>query len=240
MYNILSRKFLKNMVTIIMIVCQQNVPDEVIKSIGTFYKVLTRDNIKEFVIYDNSIENADLLKYLDNLPNINNKFNIVHSQGQLNVANIKRELFAKVNDGIICYINNPVLLVSEKLFDLVADYLYDESLGMIGFSGGYLTKLVRSDPINHIDKCDKSTVVDYISGCQFFRSELKYYNIRIDSTTPLSDLDLSLQIRNIGKTLLIMPYKHLIDNYKGETFNNVAKDVWSRLLSKWSKLATVK
>lgn len=238
LYNLMCRKFLKNNITIIMVINIKFHWHETIKAIGTFYKTLTRDNVSEFIIYDLGHDDTTLLEYLDNLSNINQKFKIVHMPKTLAIQDIKKESINKIDDGIICFMDQPIHLINEKLFDFVVEYLYDESIGMIGLTGGYLSSLSKSDPHQNLS-CEKNTLVDYLVGCQFFRSELKFYNVQINTNEPLYDLDFSSQIRDLGKILLLMPYKDLINNHMDDSLNQIPKDLWSNFMKKWNRLGFI-
>ena len=238
LYNLMCRKFFRNNITLIMMINMKIHANEAIKAIGTFYKTMTREDVSEFIVYDMGHDDAKLMEYLDNLPNINQKFKVIHLPKTSTIQNIKRESINKINDGIICFMDQPIRLSSEKLFDFVVDYLYDESIGMIGLTGGYLSNSSKLDPHQNLS-CEKNTTVDYLVGCQFFRSDLKFYNIQIDIDDPLYDLDFSSQIRDLGKILLLLSCKDLINNHMDDSLNHIPKNLWSTFMKKWGHLGFI-
>ena len=83
--------------TLVMIIADET-PVEVITSIGSFYKVLRLDFIKEVIICYNGSQSAQsaqrdrrdrLIRYLNNLPNINPKFRIIMNHTHRDASQLK-------------------------------------------------------------------------------------------------------------------------------------------------------
>jgi hypothetical protein len=235
LYNIMGRKFVSNCVTILMIV--QEVDDQIVQAIGTFYKVLARDEVNGFVIYNDS-HNEKISDYLANLPNINPKFTIIHDDTPKSIPQIKADLISRVKSGIIWFINGLISLTSDKIVDESISYMYDESIGMIGVNGGYVNTSNRAEQYQNIVAVEDNSLVDYINTLQIFRSELLFYNVKVDTDQPLYDIDFSFQVRNMGKSLLVIASKdvQIISNSKMST----SKEQWSDLFKKWSNLVSVR
>lgn len=227
-YNIISRKFLRNNITFIMIINDNN--DCIINCLGTYYQILSRDDVSQFIVYNNVINKdiqPELLEYIDNLPNINNKFIIHHGTTKRTIPEIKQELLQTINEGIICFVNQ---CIHNELLDNVKEYLYDESIGMIGVTGGCV---IKNHHLQNITQCQQNTIVDYIEGCQFFRSELKYFNIGFN-TDVLYDIDFSFQIRSLGKQLMLIPFNNTIK--QNIDYQNITNNQWLALFDKWKHL----
>jgi len=189
LYNIIARKFIKNHITIIMIL--SNIPDNIVEMIGSFYKILSKDIIHECIIYYNGCElNTENQRYSDNLSNINPKFKVNVQQIKQNTSEIKKHLCEDIKSGIIFYTNNMIHIKNENIMEKLTNYLYDESIGMIGIAG-------RNDN-------ESSKFVDEIYGLQVFRSEIFSYGIKIDTNNFDDDMEFSKRIKNLGKKLLII------------------------------------
>jgi hypothetical protein len=231
LYNIICRKFIRNDVTLILIL--NDLSDKTVQSIATFYKILNRDDVSEFIIYDNRNEGEKYLKFLDNLVNINPKFKVIHGEAKKDTFQIKRDLCREVKTGIIFCIDGLIHMDGDKIMDIVIDLMYDESIGMLGIVGGNINSVTHSCQM--LDKCDIVTTVDYISNVQIFRSEIFYYNVKFDVENPLCDVDFSFQIRNLGKSLLVIPSKDVVTGVE-LSVNQASRDLWNELLEKWNKL----
>jgi hypothetical protein len=232
MYNLMARKYFANSITIIMVVpaCATSLTS-VVASIGSFYQVLMRDDVVSMVIYNNSA--LDLHEYLDNLPNINPKFVVMQATQPENVAHVKRQLCEKVVSGIIFYMDQCVQIVCEHVMDTMdnmVELLYDESVGMVGFSGGNIKGNI-CQPI-HTDVSGQC-VVSYVQGCQVFRSELVHYGIKLDPDNLVPDLDYCCQIRNVGKKIVMLTDNRVNVDVSGY---RVTKEMMTILCQKWSHL----
>lgn len=236
LYNIVGRKFIKNKITFILIVYEYDT--DVIQIIGTFYGLLNRNDVEKFIIYENHVNNEEILTYLNNLPNINKLFQITHAKNYLNDNEIKDQLTRSVTSGIICYMDHPSYVITPDFCDSFVDMLYDESIGIIGVIGGYLNKNKMT-----FVKTSNMDVVDHVIGLQIFRSELMYYNIHIDVTSSgdlmtLHEVDFCFQTRNIGKCVMLVSSEKYV-NVKKTKQIPVTPDMIASFSEKWKNLSTV-
>jgi hypothetical protein len=196
LYNLIGRKFLCNQVTLILILPEQN-NLSLVAVIGSYYKILARNDVNQMIIY---ASDTQVSSFLDNLPNINPKFRVIYGTHSPSHCR-KSDLVNYVTSGIVCLMTELITLTDESLIDTVVSYMYDESLGMLGITGGHINVSNYSEPFQKVEGVDKAKIVDYVTKLQIFRRELLYYNIKLD----VDDIDLCFQIHNIGKSMVIMP-----------------------------------
>lgn len=242
LYNVISHKFLSNELTFVLILGGFCVSDDtgqsIIKMIGSYYKILNEDYITNFQIYDLGIKQSNLKTYLDQLSNINSKFNVTQLESQ-NLMECLNHIMNNISHGIIGILNPTACFRDVRLINLIVQRLYDESVGMIGFDGGYLFKTKGLYPISKTPEMSSEVSVDYITGCMFFRSELKHYKINLDhNMKTLSMIDLCCQIRQLGKQLLTIPNKSM--EQQTESHDQICKEQWMLFYEKWKKLKSVK
>lgn len=227
-YNLLARKFIQNSLTLIMIVSGDK--EQVVSTIGSYYKIVARDDVSEMIIYDNYSHDSELISYLDNLPNINPKFKVIHAAQLEETPYIKRSLCEAVNTGVIIWFDQP-MVINEEIIDQAVDALYDESIGMVGLIGG---NFMTNHKYEEVSQKEKNVIVDSVIGCQFFRSELQFYGIHLDTSQLLYDLDFCCQIKNLGKNIVLLSITESVP-IASVKLPQVTKEVWGQFFQKWSK-----
>lgn len=230
LYNIMARKFLRNYITIVMIL---EAGDDAKAVISVLYQVVSHDLIHECLIYDQATDDSQV-SYLDNLPNINHKFTVIKGgHHPRKTAEIKAELFTKPEYGIIMYLgdNHDTKHIDSHMLETVVDLMYDESIGMVGFAGGTIQRGSKGG-VQVMSNVDSEQVAECLVGWQIFRTELRFFGLKIETQfeSQLSDLDLSFQVRNLGKVLMLLPSQDLVAPPK---VINFSKDQWSLFNSKW-------
>lgn len=238
LYNILARKFIKNKFSIVMLT--HNRPDKTIECINSFLSCINREDIEEFLIYDNASDDFKLLAYLKNLPNINPKFKIIFSSENLGVSGGRAVLFEKAKANIICSFDSDLSLINQNFFDTLKHHLYDESIGMIGVSGAYFSKTFEFGSHKDIVDSERVRIVDTLAGCcQVFRKDLKYLGIKMDTNYGkfwVEDSDFCFQIRRTNKKMLIIPQKSYVNHIWGGTgnaFGDLFSNNWKYFTQKW-------
>lgn len=239
LYNILARKFIKNTLSIVMLT--YNRPDKTIECINSFLHVLNRPDIEEFIIHDNASHDVHLLAYLKNLPNINSKFKIIYSNTNLGVSGGRARLFSEAKGSLICSLDSDLALINPQFFDIVKNYLYDESIGMIGVSGAYFSKSFVFGSHKDVIDSERTKIIDTLAGCcHIFRNDLKYFGVKMDLKYGkfwVEDSDFAFQIREFtNKNMLIVPQKGMVNHSWGGTGNDFVdlfKNNWDYFTNKW-------
>ncbi len=240
LYNIIGRKFVKNTFSVVMLTYNRS--QKTIECIKTFYKIIEREDIEEFIILDNNSNETKLLKFLAKLPNINKKFKIIYSKTNLGVCGGRLILFKEAKGSIIASVDSDLSLINQNFFDIAKELLYDESIGMIGSSGAYFSKSFKFN--SHTDVLDsaKNVEIDSLAGCcQIFRNDIKYLSVELDTNYGkfwVEDADFSFQIRKTGKKLLLVPQKNMVDHTwggSGRDFTGLFEKNWEYFTKKWKQ-----
>jgi len=238
LYNIIARKFIKNTFSIVMLTYNRS--QKTIDCIQSFYKALDRPDIEEFLILDNNSQEPELLEFLKNLPNINKKIRVINSTENLGVCGGRLVLFEQAKGDLICSVDSDLSLIDCKFFDIVKEALFDESIGMVGASGAYFSKSFKFDSHKDVIDSENNMKIDSLAGCcQVFRNDLKYFKVKLDYNYGkfwVEDADFSFQIRLLGKNLLLIPQKNLVDHTwggSGSAFADLFKKNWDYFTKKW-------
>ena len=238
LYNLITRKFLHNTISIVMLTFNRS--QKTIDCIQSFYPALTRDDIQEFIIFDNRSREDALLTFLDNLPSINPKFRVIHSRENLGVCGGRSILFEQAKGNLICSVDSDLSLLDTRFFDVVKEIMMDESVGMVGSCGAFFSKSFVFESHQDVIDADSQMKIDSLAGCcQVFRSDVKHFGVKLDLKYGkfwVEDADFCFQIRSLGKNLVLIPQKNLVEHVwggSGRGFADLFRTNWSYFATKW-------
>ena len=202
LYNIIGRKYVINKFSIVMVTCNSY---QIVKQcIDSLTKILERSDVEEIIIFDNNSTENELLEYLKNLPNLNNKFKVTLYPENVGMLEAKIRLFEKSIGSLICSIDSKLNCFHSEFLDLIIEHFHDESIGLIVPNGSYFENNYPTNLKKEYQIVDKS--IDMLTGpCHIFKNDLKYFQIKLDSNYGKSETsDFSLKIRNLGKNAIII------------------------------------
>ena len=237
LYNIFSRKFLNNDISIVFLTHNRNEITE--KCLNSYLNCLKKDYIKEIIILDNN-SNIQLIEYLHRFQEKNNKIKLILSDENLGVCNGRIILFRECKGNIIISIDSDACLTDESFFDKIIDHLYDEKYGIIGISGAYIRSwdFGSQDDIDNND--DNEYIVDHIAGCcQAFRKDLFNFGFGLDPYYDkfwVEDTDLSMQSLELKKiNFRISGQKYINHQWggSGKNFQDLFLKNWIYFANKW-------
>ena len=236
-YNIFSRKFLKNRISIVLLT--YNRYDMTVKCLDSYLKCLDRDDIEEIIILDNN-SNWELINYLNDYQNKHEKIKIIFSDDNLGVCGGRLVLFNEAIGDIIISIDSDAYLIDNSFFDRIKYLLYDEHHGIVGISGAYLKSwdFGTQHDINENDP--NEYYCDHIAGCcQAFRRDLYIFGFGLDEYYGkfwVEDTDLSMQSLYFNKkNLKINQSKYLEHHWggSGSNFQELFASNWKYFSDKW-------
>jgi mannosyltransferase OCH1-like enzyme len=237
LYNIFSRKFLKNKISIVILTF--NRLDITKKCLESYLKCLDNDNIEEMIILDNNSEN-DLTDYLINYQKNNEKIKIIFLSENLGVCGGRSILFKEAIGDIIISIDSDAYLVNSDFFDKIITLLYNEKYGIIGISGAYIKKWDFGYQEDICDDDENEYIVDHIAGCcQAFRKDLFRFGFELDPYYGkfwVEDTDLSMQSLELNKVNYRISQKKYLEHHwggSGKNFEDLFKKNWEYFKNKW-------
>jgi GT2 family glycosyltransferase len=238
LYNLMARKFIRNQISIVMLTFNRS--QKTIECIESFYNAVKRNDILEFIIFDNHSEESEIIEFLKKLPNINSKFRVIWSPENLGVCGGRIKLFKEVKGDIVASLDSDLSLIDEKFFDICVQYLQDESIGMVGASGAHFSKSFNFGSHKDVIEANENMFVDQLAGCcQVFRKDLVHFGVQLDAEYGkfwVEDADFCFQITNLGKRLLLIPQRNLVHHVWGGSGNGMPelfKKNWDYFTQKW-------
>lgn len=237
LYNIFSRKFLRNKISIVFLT--YNRLEITKKCLHSYIKCLDRDDIEELIILDNNSD-IETINYLKLFQQNNNKIKIIFSDENLGVCNGRIILFNEAIGDIIVSMDSDAYLIDNSFFDKIKDLLYDEKYGIIGIAGAY----IKSWEFGNQEDIDETNTnefsVDHIAGCcQVFRKDLKHFGFKLDPYYDkfwVEDTDLSMQSLELNKINFRINQTKYIDHHwggSGKNFENLFLKNWLYFSNKW-------
>ena len=251
LYNIFSRKFLKNKISILLLT--YNRFEKTKLCIDSYLKCLDNDDIEELIILDNNSDN-ELTKYLKDfqlkhykiiLPPHTPKFsdeniNLIFSSENLGVCGGRIILFKEAKGDIIISLDSDAYLVNNDFFTKVKNYLYDEKYGLIGISGAYIKSWNFGEQQDIKDEDNNEYIVDHIAGCcQAFRKDLFNFGFGLDPYYGkfwVEDTDLSMQSLELNKCNFRIGQKNYLEHQwggSGKDFKDLFLHNWNYFVKKW-------
>jgi len=237
LYNIFSRKFLKNKISILFLT--YNRYEKTKSCLESFLKILDRDDIEEFIILDNN-SNRDLTDYLTEFQDNNDKVKLIFSNENLGVCGGRIILFKEAIGDIIISLDSDTFLLNEGFIDKIKFHLYNEGFGLIGISGSYINNWDFGSQYDINDEDENEYLVDHIAGCcQAFRRDLFIFDVCLDKYYGkfwVEDTDLSMQSLNLNKkNFRINPKKYLEHHWggSGKAYKELFKSNWEYFVNKW-------
>ena len=236
-YNIISRKFLKNKISIVFLT--YNRVDITKKCLESYLKCLDKEYIEEMIILDNN-SNIELLNYLSEFQDKDKKIKIIFSDENLGVCHGRTILFNEAIGDIIISLDSDAFLINDIFFDKIINLLYDEKYGIIGISGAYIKSWEFGKQQDIPDDDDNNYFVDHIAGCcQAFRKDLFDMGFKLDTFYGkfwVEDTDLSMQSLYLNKINYRISQKNMVEHHwggSGKDFKDLFFTNWNYFANKW-------
>jgi hypothetical protein len=236
-YNIISRKFLKNKMSIVFLT--YNRFDITKKCLESYLKCLNKEYIEELIVLDNNSDNQ-LINYLLEFKDKDKKIKIIFSDENLGVCHGRTILFNEAIGDIIVSLDSDAYLIDDMFFDKIINLLYDEKYGIIGISGAYIRSWEFGNQQDILDDDENNYFVDHIAGCcQAFRKDLFNLGFKLDPFYGkfwVEDTDLSMQSLNLNKINYRISQKNLLEHHwggSGKDFKDLFEINWNYFANKW-------
>jgi hypothetical protein len=237
LYNIFTRKFIKNKISILMLTYNRN--EKTIECLESYLSCLDMEIIQELIIFDNN-SNKQLKNYLIDFQRKNKKIKIIFHHENIGVCGGRLELFKKATGDIICSLDSDAKLLDSNFFEKVRDLLYDEKYGIIGISGAYINSWNFGEQ-EDIDENDTNEYFcHHIAGCcQVFRKDLFHFGFQLDPFYGFfwcEDTDLSCQSLALNKINYRIDAKKYIEHHwggSGASYHELFEKNWNYLKNKW-------
>jgi mannosyltransferase OCH1-like enzyme len=236
-YNIISRKFLKNKISIVFLT--YNRVDITKKCLESYLKCLDKEYIEEMIILDNNSD-IELLNYLSEFQYKDKKIKIIFSDENLGVCHGRTILFNEAIGDIIISLDSDAFLINDIFFDKIINLLYDEKYGIIGISGAYIKSWEFGKQQDISDDDDNNYFVDHIAGCcQAFRKDLFDIGFKLDTFYGkfwVEDTDLSMQSLYLNKINYRISQKNMLEHHwggSGKDFKDLFLTNWNYFANKW-------
>ena len=237
LYNIFSRKFIRNKISIVMLT--YNRLDITINCLESYLKCLDNEYIEELIIFDNNSD-LDLIHFLYEFQKKHSKIKIFLSDDNLGVCGGRMILFNKAIGDIIISLDSDAYLIDNCFFEKIIEFLYDERYGIIGISGAFIKSWDFGKQEDIRDNDENEYIVDHIAGCcQTFRKDLFHFGFGLDSYYGkfwCEDTDLSMQILEFKKINYRIPQKNYIKHNwggSGKDFKDLFVKNWDYFSKKW-------
>ena len=237
LYNIFSRKFLRNKISIVMLT--YNRLDITKKCLESYLKCLDNDYIEEMIILDNNSEN-DLTDYLIKYQENHEKIKLIFLSENLGVCGGRNILFKEAMGDIIISIDSDAYLIDNNFFDKIIKLLYNEQYGIIGISGAYIKNWNFGSQEDIGDDDENEYIVDHIAGCcQAFRKDLFNFGFGLDPYYGkfwVEDTDLSMQALELNKLNYRISQKNYLEHHwggSGKNFEDLFQKNWEYFKNKW-------
>ena len=237
LYNIFSRKFLRNKISIVMLT--YNRLDITKKCLESYLKCLDNDYIEEMIILDNNSEN-DLTDYLIKYQENHEKIKLIFLSENLGVCGGRNILFKEAMGDIIISIDSDAYLIDNNFFDKIIKLLYNEQYGIIGISGAYIKNWNFGSQEDIGDDDENEYIVDHIAGCcQAFRKDLFNFGFGLDPYYGkfwVEDTDLSMQALELNKLNYRISQKNYLEHHWGgssKNFEDLFQKNWEYFKNKW-------
>ncbi len=237
LYNIISRKFIKNNISIVFLT--YNRLDKIKKCLESFLKSLDRDDIIELLILDN---NSDLetIEYLKQYQELHYKIKIIFLNENVGVCHGRIILYEEAIGDIIVSLDSDVFLINESFFNRITNLLYDESYGIIGISGAYIKGWEFGQQYDIPETEPNELCVHHIAGCcQVFRKDLKIFGFELDQYYDkfwVEDTDLSMQSLELNKkNYKLNQLKYIYHEWGGggKDYQEKFVEHWNYFSNKW-------
>jgi GT2 family glycosyltransferase/mannosyltransferase OCH1-like enzyme len=236
-YNIFSRKFLKNRISLVFLT--YNRLETTKRCLDSYIKCLDNDDIAELIVLDNNSD-KDTINYLKDFQKSNKKINIIFSDVNLGVCHGRIELFKEAIGDIIISLDSDAYLRDNIFFDKIKAMLYDERYGIIGISGAYIKSWEFGNQEDIDDNDENEYIVDHIAGCcQAFRRDLYNFGFGLDPFYGkfwVEDTDLSMQSLELNKINYRLNQKNYLEHHwggSGKNFKDLFFENWNYFARKW-------
>jgi len=237
LYNIFSRKFLKNTISIVFLT--YNRLNTTIECLDSYLKILNSNLIEELLILDNNSDN-ETKEFLKIYEKNNKKIRIIYSDKNLGVCHGRIILFKEAKGDIICSLDSDAKLLNSSFFDYVSKKLYNEKYGIIGISGAYIDSWIFGDQRDISNDDENEYYCHHISGCcQIFRKDLFNFGFELDENYGFfwcEDTDLSMQSLYLNKiNYRINGNKYIKHEWggSGKNYHDLFIKNWEYLKNKW-------
>ena len=237
LYNIFSRKFIKNSISIVMLT--YNRLEITQKCLNSYLQCLDNEYIDELIIFDNN-SNNDLIDFLYEYQGKNNKIKLILSDENLGVCGGRKVLFNEALGDIIVSLDSDAYLIDNIFFDKIIELLYDERFGIVGISGAYIKswEFGKQEDINDDD--ENEYIVHHIAGCcQAFRKDLFHFGFNLDPYYGkfwCEDTDLSMQSLELKKINYRISQKNYLEHHwggSGKDYKDLFIKNWDYFSNKW-------
>ena len=237
LYNIFSRKFLKNKISIVFLT--YNRFEKTKNCLDSFLGLLEIEDIEEMIILDNN-SNRDLTDYLKEYQEKNDKIKLIFSNENLGVCTGRLILFKEAIGDIIISLDSDTCLLDNSFIEKIKFHLYDEKNGIVGISGSYIKSWEFGNQIDIDENDENEYLVDHIAGCcQAFRRDLFNFNFGLDPFYGkfwVEDTDLSMQSLYLNKNNYRINPKKYIDHHwggSGKDYKDLFIKNWNYFVNKW-------
>lgn len=236
-YNIFSRKFLKNKISLLFLT--YNRLDITEKCLNSYLSSLDNDCIEELIILDNN-SNNDTINFLRNYQNKHHKIKLIFSDDNLGVCGGRSILFDEAVGDIIISLDSDAYLLDNSFFHKIIDLLYDEQYGIIGIAGAYIKSWTFGTQEDIDESNTNEFFVDHIAGCcQAFRKDLSIFGLKLDINYGkfwVEDTDFCMQSLFLNKKNFRINQSLYIDHHwggSGSNFIDLFEKNWNYFVSKW-------
>jgi hypothetical protein len=237
LYNIFSRKFLQNKISILFLT--YNRYEVTKKCLDSYLKCLENKDILELIILDNNSD-SETSDYLISYKKNNEKIKLILYDENLGVCHGRLLLFNEAKGDIIISLDSDAYLLNTDFFNKIKHLLYNEKYGIIGISGAYISKWEFGNQIDIPENDENEYYVDHIAGCcQAFRKDLFLFGFGLDPYYGkfwVEDTDLSMQSLSLNKINYRINHKNLLEHSwggSGKNFEELFEKNWSYFVSKW-------
>ena len=237
LYNIFSRKFLKNKISIVFLTF--NRLNTTIECLESYLPVLNKDFILELLIFDNNSD-KETISFLNAFKNKNQKIKIFFNKENIGVCPGRIELFNQCKGDIICSLDSDAKLLDSSFFDYIYKIMFNEKYGIVGISGAYIDSWDFGDQRDINNDDENEYYCHHISGCcQIFRKDLFHLGFGLDKKYGFfwcEDTDLSLQSLYLNKINYRISGKKYISHSwggSGKKYHDLFVQNWEYLKKKW-------
>jgi mannosyltransferase OCH1-like enzyme len=237
LYNIFSRKFLRNKISIVFLT--YNRLEITKRCLNSYLKCLDNTDIEELIIFDNNSD-YDTINFLKDFQENHNKIKLILSNENLGVCGGRIYLFKEAIGDIIVSIDSDAYLNNIDFFNRIKDLLYDERYGIVGIAGAYIKSWDFGTQEDIPEDNPYEFEVDHIAGCcQAFRKDLNLFGFKLDPYYDkfwVEDTDLCMQSLELNKVNFRINQQIYIDHHwggSGKNFKDMFLKNWTYFSNKW-------
>lgn len=233
--------------TVSFIFLTHNRPEKTIDYIDTYIQSLSRNDVKEIIIYDNGSQDTELLGYLNRINTIE-KVKVIFGPENIGVAGGRDVLFKHVTGDIVFSVDSDSKLIDQSFIDDAKEILNDRDIWVCGTVGAFFKSW---DHGTHEDVNDDSSYegeVDTLAGCcQIFRKDI-LNDIWVDlDFAPFwyEDTDFCFQAKDKGGKIFRFHFNNKFYHVwggSGNTIfgNNLFKEKHKIMIKKWKNKIKLK